>query len=105
MNDFITPKNHKAFKALVLSSHIDDEVKDCAIAYIDPRGGGPDPDHTHPHDHLFTVIAGEIEIRMDGETFAVTEGMSLRVPGETRHSVWNTGPTTAKVMGISLRKE
>jgi len=99
----ITPKDHINFKALKLSSEIDEEIMDCAIAYIGPNGGGPLPDHTHLHDHLFTVISGEIEIRLDGEKIALSNGMSLRVPGNKLHSVWNVSEQIAKVSGISLK--
>lgn len=99
----ITPKNHINFKALKLSSEIDDEIMDCAIAFIEPNGGGPLPDHTHSHDHLFTVISGEIEIRLESEKIILNEGMSLRVSGNKRHSVWNVSKKIAKVSGISLR--
>jgi quercetin dioxygenase-like cupin family protein len=99
----ITPKDHINFKALKLSSEIDEEIMDCAIAYIEPNGGGPLPDHTHPHDHLFTVISGQIEIRLDGEKIILNNGMSLRVPGNKLHSVWNVSKERAKVSGISLK--
>jgi quercetin dioxygenase-like cupin family protein len=98
----ITPKDHINFKALKLSSDIDDEILDCAIAFIEPKGGGPLPDHTHDHDHLFTVISGEVEIRMDGAKITLKSGMALRVPGRTVHSVWNVSDNIAKVSGISL---
>jgi quercetin dioxygenase-like cupin family protein len=99
----ITPKDHINFKALKLSSEIDEEIMDCAIAYIEPNGGGPLPDHTHPHDHLFTVISGQIEIRLDGEKIILNNGMSLRVSGNKLHSVWNVSKEIAKVSGISLK--
>ncbi|MDC7220225.1 MAG: cupin domain-containing protein [Spirochaetales bacterium] len=99
----ITPKNHINFRALKIADDIDDEIMDCAVAYIEPQGGGPLPDHTHEHDHLFTVISGEIEIRMENETFALASGESLRVPGRKRHSVWNVSERLAKVLGVSLR--
>ena len=98
-----TPKNHINFKALKLSSNIDNEIMDCAIAFIEPNGGGPLPDHTHSHDHLFTVISGEIEIRLEGEKIRLNNGMSLRVPGNKLHSVWNISTEIAKVSGISLK--
>lgn len=65
---------------------------------------GPLPEHTHSHDHLFTVISGEIEIRLDGEKFSLNEGISLRVPGDKLHSVCNVSKNIAKVSGISLKK-
>ncbi|NCD11194.1 MAG: cupin domain-containing protein [Epsilonproteobacteria bacterium] len=98
----VTPKDHINFKALKLSSEIDEEIMDCAIAFIEPNGGGPLPDHTHEHDHLFTVISGEIEIRLGDKKRIVTEGMSFRVPGKTLHSVWNVSTKIAKVLGVSL---
>lgn len=98
----IIPKNHIKFKARQLSSEIDEEIIDCSIAYIEPNGGGPSPDHAHPHDHLFTVVSGEIEVRTDGEKIILKDGMSLRVPGNRLHSVWNVSQKTAKVIGVSL---
>jgi quercetin dioxygenase-like cupin family protein len=100
----ITPKDHINFKALKLASAIDDEILDCAIAFIEAKGGGPVPDHTHDHDHLFTVISGEIEIHMEGKKIPLKEGMALRVPGRTVHSVWNVSNKLAKVSGISLTR-
>lgn len=105
MNDFITPKNHENFKALPLASNIDEEISDCAIAFIEPGGGGPSPDHRHCHDHLFTVISGEIEVRMGADKRQIKAGMSIRVNGEIPHSVWNRGSSRAKVIGISLNKQ
>jgi mannose-6-phosphate isomerase-like protein (cupin superfamily) len=99
-----TPKNHINFKALQLAAEIDDEIMDCAIAYIEPNGGGPLPDHTHPHDHLFTVISGKIEIRLRGEKIILNDGMSLKIPGCEPHSVWNVSENIAKVLGVSLKK-
>jgi len=105
MDNFFTPKNHHAFKAIMLSAEIDKEIKDCAIAFIEPGGGGPQPDHTHSHNHLFTVISGTIEINEGNEKKQIREGMSIIVNGELPHSVWNIGTVRAKVMGISLNKD
>lgn len=104
MNDFFTPKNHKGFKAILLSSELDEEIKDCAIAFIEPGGGGPTPDHSHPHNHLFTVISGSIEISQANERKQLHTGMSMIVRGKSPHSVWNIGTDTAKVMGISISR-
>ena len=98
----VTPKDHINFQALKLSSNIDEEIMDCAIAFIAPNGGGPLPDHTHEHDHLFTVISGEIEIHLGDKKIILTEGKSFRVPGQTLHSVWNVSQKIAKVLGVSL---
>lgn len=101
----ITPPNHINFKALKLCSEIDGEIMDCAIAFIDPNGGGPQPNHTHSHDHLLTVISGEIEVWLENEKVTLSENMSMRVPGNKPHSVWNASNSPAKVLGISLASE
>lgn len=104
MSNFICPPNHRGFKALALTGKIDDSIKDCAIAYIEPLGGGPEPDHSHPHNHLFTVISGIVVIRMSGTEKILQQGESLLVPGNMPHSVWNPSNTEAKVIGISLEE-
>ncbi|ARU47971.1 cupin domain-containing protein [Sulfurospirillum diekertiae] len=99
---FITPKNHVDFKAHPIINNQKDELLDCAIAFISPNGGGPNPDHIHVHDHFFTVIKGEIEIHSDNNRILLKEGMSYRVNGQSMHSVWNKGDIEAQVLGISL---
>ena len=101
----ITPPNHSKFKALPLAKDIDTEIIDCALAFIEPGGGGPSPDHTHPHDHLFTVVSGEVQVHINGQRHLITSGCSLRVPGSKLHSVWNCGSQPAKVIGTSLRPQ
>ncbi len=98
-----TPPNHKNFKAKLLAKDIDESIVDCAIAYIEPNGGGPSPCHTHSHDHLFTVIEGNIQIKIEDKKINLSEGMSLRVNGKKLHSVWNISGKTAKVMGVSIK--
>jgi len=99
---FVIPKNHVNFKAQPLISNQEDELLDCAIAFIKPNGGGPNPSHTHLHDHLFTVLAGEVEIHCDDKIILLKEGMSFRVKGTSLHSVWNKSNLESKVLGISL---
>ena len=101
--DWWTPPGHRAFKAAMLARNLDDEILDCAIAVIEPRGGGPQEDHCHAHDHPFVVISGCATIRMDGESIALRESQALRVPGSTAHSVWNETDAPVKMAGISLK--
>ncbi len=98
-----TPPNHKNFKAILLAKDIDENIIDCAIAYIEPNGGGPSPCHAHSHDHLFTVIEGNIQIKIEDKTVTLSEGISLKINGKKLHSVWNFSKKTAKVLGISIK--
>ncbi|MEF2230075.1 MAG: cupin domain-containing protein [Pseudodesulfovibrio sp.] len=99
---FTVPPGHVGFAALRLAGRIDARIADCAIARIEPGGGGPMPEHTHAHDHLFVVLAGSVEIRMDGTTTTLPVHQSMLVPGDALHSVWNTAQIPATVLGISL---
>lgn len=99
----VIPPNHIGFKALPLAKELDEEIIDCAVAFIEPQGGGPTTDHIHEHDHLFTVISGEIEVMVENTVHTLKSGCSLRVSGSKLHSVWNRGRTVAKVIGTSLR--
>ncbi len=101
--DWITPPGHQAFKAATLGRNLDDEILDCAIAVIEPHGGGPQEDHCHAHDHLFVVISGCVTIRMDGKSISLRKSQALRVPGSTLHSVWNDTNAPVKMAGISLK--
>ncbi len=101
--DWQTPPGHQAFKAAMLARNLDEEILDCATAVIEPRGGGPQADHRHTHDHLFVVISGCVTIHMDGKSIVLRESQAIRVPGSTPHSVWNETDANVKMAGISLK--
>ncbi|MDE6343909.1 MAG: cupin domain-containing protein [Muribaculaceae bacterium] len=78
------------------------EIKDGAIAYIEPGGGGPTEAHTHSHDHLFVVVKGEATIRLANDVVKVGENESYRVDGRIPHSVWNETAETVVMIGITV---
>lgn len=43
-------------------------------------------DHAHPHEQMGTVLEGELELCIDGESRLVREGECYCVPGNVRHS-------------------
>ncbi|WP_461084172.1 cupin domain-containing protein [Spirosoma flavus] len=46
--------------------------------------------HYHPNQtEDFTVLAGELTVRMDGQTSVLRPGDTLHVPENTVHSMWN----------------
>ncbi len=102
MDNMVIPPDHENFQARILAGKIDEELSDCAVAYIAPGGGGPRPPHIHEHDHLFTVLEGKITVRTGEGERIVEAGEALRVPGNILHSVWNLTKEPAKVLGISL---
>ena len=62
-------------------------------------GGSPPPAHYHPaQDERFEVLEGRLSVRLGGEEEkTLRPGDVLEVPRGTRHAMWNSGDTTAKV--------
>ena len=98
---FMTPPNHIGFKAAKLFGE-NGKIIDGAVAYIEPAGGGPLEQHTHPHNHLFAVLEGEAKILLGEETVIVKQGESFLVEGTIPHSVWNNCETQTVMLGISV---
>jgi quercetin dioxygenase-like cupin family protein len=54
--------------------------------------------HYHPKQKEdFTVISGEINIRLDDKLLLLTEGDKLHIPANAIHSMWNPGNEKAIV--------
>ena len=103
MNEFITPPDHFGFKAKKISKEINGFISDCAVAYIEPQGGGPVPCHTHPHNHFFIVVEGCATIQMGTDRINVNEDESILLPGSTIHSIWNESDKPLKMIGITIQ--
>ena len=101
--ELFSPPAHRLFKVKRLGKQVDPVIHDCEIAYIEPTGGGPEPDHAHEHDHLIVVISGTATLRMAGKERMLGANESIRVPGGIPHSIWNTSDSPVKVLGLSVR--
>lgn len=54
--------------------------------------------HYHPGQHeYFTVIQGELSVRMNGELFELKKGHSIDIPKNTPHSMWNNADVATVV--------
>lgn len=102
MNEFIVPLNHFGFKAKKIAEEIKGNISDCSIAYIEPEGGGPEPSHTHPHDHFFIVVEGTATIRIGDQKVNVGMDESILVPGSKVHSIWNETKKPLKMIGMTI---
>jgi len=100
---FFTPPDHIGFEAKKLFDFPDRGI-DGAIAYIQPCGGGPSILHTHSHDHLFVVTAGQAKILLGDKTVIVKQGESFLVDGKIPHSVWNNIDKQTTMIGITIKK-
>ena len=56
------------------------------------------PSHYHPHqEEDFTVLSGELTVRINGETKILKQGDHLHVPANTIHGMWNQSAKTTVV--------
>jgi quercetin dioxygenase-like cupin family protein len=44
------------------------------------------PEHRHPHEQAGYLVAGRMDLTIDGETHAVSAGDSWCIPGDVEHS-------------------
>lgn len=104
MNEFIVPPNHVKFKAKKIFGQITGDIVDCSIAYIEPKGGGPEPSHIHLHDHFFVVLEGCATIKMEDKKINVYAEEAILVKGSTIHSIWNESDKPLKMLGITVQQ-
>ncbi len=53
-------------------------------------------DFAHATDELVTLVAGRIEMEIEGRVLAPAVGEEVLIPARARHSVRNVGGTTAR---------
>lgn len=57
------------------------------------------PTHSHPHEQAGTVISGELELTIGGETRRLKPGEPFVIPGDVEHS-GRAGDTPVRVMDV-----
>lgn len=71
----------------------------CLIDMHVPPGGGPPP-HRHDFEESFTVLEGEIEVTVRGETVAVRVGETAHVPALAPHAFTNASAAPARLLCV-----
>jgi quercetin dioxygenase-like cupin family protein len=56
------------------------------LAYWTIRAGAPLPEHTHPHEQVTTLLEGEFEFTLSGETHRLKPGKVVVIPSSVSHS-------------------
>jgi quercetin dioxygenase-like cupin family protein len=67
--------------------------------WLEPNTRGPGV-NSHPEDHVFYVIEGELSVLIDGAWAQAERGSYILIPGEVPHDFENRG--TSRVGFISL---
>lgn len=76
------------------------------LAYFTAEeGGDPVPEHQHPHEEVWNLIEGELEITIDGVRRTVGPGSVAVVPSGTRHAVRVLRSSRAIVVDYPNRDE
>lgn len=68
------------------------------FAYWDIEAGAVLPEHSHPHEQVATVISGEFEMTVNGETEVLRPGSVAVIPSETVHS--GRGITMCRIIDV-----
>lgn len=67
---------------------------------LGPWQSGPER-HAHHFDEAFYVVAGELEMYLDGERHVLASRCMAWVPRETAHTFANAGPDPVTVLTIA----
>jgi quercetin dioxygenase-like cupin family protein len=76
-----------------------------SFAHYDIDAGSSIHEHHHPHEEVWVVIEGELEVTIAGETRKAGPGTVAIVPRDTRHSVRAITPGRAIVANHPVREE
>ena len=69
------------------------------LSIVDLAANAVAPIHHHPHEQVGTIVSGEFEMTIGGETSRLKPGDTYIVPGGIEHG-GRTGDTPARVMDI-----
>ena len=69
----------------------------CALAYAELAPGGAIPRHSDDADEFTVVLAGEVEVEIDGEPTTAAEGALVHFPAGVKHRISNAAEQTARL--------
>jgi quercetin dioxygenase-like cupin family protein len=55
-------------------------------SWVDFDAGATFPEHQHPHEQIVSMIAGELELVVEGVRHQLTPGQVFVIPPDARHS-------------------
>jgi len=73
-------------------------TENMTLAYWDIEEGSLMPDHSHPHEQVVNVIAGTLELVVDGKAHNMTLGKAFVIPSNVSHS--GKALTACKVIDV-----
>jgi quercetin dioxygenase-like cupin family protein len=55
-------------------------------SFVECTAGAAFPEHQHPQEQTVIVLAGELELVVNGETHRLTPGVVFEIPGNVPHA-------------------
>lgn len=65
-------------------------------SWVDVDAGATFPEHQHAHEQIVSILAGELELVVEGQVHRLTPGMVFVIPPNAKHS--GRGVTACKVL-------
>lgn len=81
----VTPEPIAAGRTRYLANT--DDLMVVVIDFEDGPASEPDPPHSHPHQQITYVAAGELLFFIDGEPHKLGPGDLITVPGDVPHTI------------------
>ncbi len=75
------------------------------FAHYDFKRGASIHEHFHPQEEVYEVLAGELEITIEGEPRVARPGLVAIVPSNARHSIKALTDGRAIIVDYPLRRE
>lgn len=71
--------------------------------WLEPLTLAPDvpPPHSHPEDHLFYIIKGEVSVQLDSHWYSAGPGTYIYIPGGTEHTFENRTSSRSGFVSIN----
>jgi quercetin dioxygenase-like cupin family protein len=55
-------------------------------SWVDVDAGAAFPEHQHPHEQIVSLLAGELELVVEGQVHRLKPGMVFVIPPNAKHS-------------------
>jgi quercetin dioxygenase-like cupin family protein len=65
-------------------------------SWVEVDAGAAFPEHQHPHEQIVNILAGELELVVEGVIHRLTPGMVFVIPPNVKHS--GRGITACRVL-------
>jgi quercetin dioxygenase-like cupin family protein len=65
-------------------------------SWVEVDAGATFPEHQHPHEQIVSILAGELELVVDGQVHRLKPGTVFVIPPNAKHS--GRGITACKVL-------